>query len=178
MHLIDTNVMMAASAVRELSAVAARAMPQEVLLREIVFDWLTQFDQSDSRIVLDDAGLIRGEYERNLPFNWQEQEYGLQVLQSKLDRSQVEIVPIDSVQANGEHIAVLAHQHEKLVPDREDRKWVACALAASVLHSATPPIVYGAESDWYMAEKELKRIGLQFIRLLPDSWYQAKLPAT
>lgn len=177
MHLIDTNVMMAASAVRELSAVATRAMPQEIPLREIVFDWLTQFDQSDSRIVLDDVGLIRDEYERNLPFNWQEQEYGLQVLQSKLDRSQVDFVPIDAVQANGEHIAVLAPQHERLVPDQEDRKWVACALAANVLHGATPPIVYGAESDWYVAEKELMAIGLQFIRLLPETWYQAKLAA-
>ena len=177
MHLIDTNVMMAASAIRELSTVAARAMPQEVHLREIVFDWLAQFDQSNSRLVLDDVGLIQEEYARNLPYNWQEQEYGLQVLQSKLDRSQVDFVPIDAIQANGEHIAVLASRHEELVPDREDRKWVACALATDVLHGATPPIVYGAESDWYMAEKELMGIGLQFIRLLPETWYQAKLAA-
>lgn len=175
MHLIDTNVMMAASAVRELSTVAARAMPKEAQLREIVFDWLVQFEQSDSRIVLDDVGLIRDEYERNLPYNWQEQEYGLQVLQSKLDRSQVDFVPIDSVEANGEHIAVLAPQHEPLVPDREDRKWVACALAANVLHGTTPPIVYGAESDWYAAEAQLIAIGLRFTRLLPEAWYQAKL---
>ena len=175
MVLIDTNVMMAASAVRELSNVATRAMPREVELRELVFEWLAAFDLSDNRLVLDDAGLIQDEYERNLPYNWQEQEYGLQVLQSKLDRTQVEFVPIDTLEANGEHIAVLEPQHEPLVTDREDRKWVACALAADALHGVVPPIVYGAESDWYAAEAQLKAIGLCFVRLLPDDWYQAKL---
>lgn len=175
MVLIDTNVMMAASAVRELSNVAVRAMPREVELRERVFEWLSAFDQSDSRLVLDDVGLIQDEYDRNLPYNWQEQEYGLQVLQSKIDRTQVEFVPIDTLKANGEHIAVLKPQHEALVTDREDRKWVACALAADVLHGVVPPIVYGAESDWYAAEAQLQEIGLCFVRLLPDEWYQAKL---
>lgn len=175
MLLIDTNVMMAASAVRELSSVVVRAMPREVELREQVFEWLAAFDQSDDRIVLDDVGLIRDEYERNLPYNWQEQEYGMQVLQSKIDRTLVEFVPIDALQANGEHIAVLEPEHEKLVTDREDRKWVACALAADVLHGVVPPIVYGAESDWYAAETQLRTIGLCFVRLLPDEWYQTKL---
>lgn len=175
MVLIDTNVMMAASAVRELSNVAMRAMPSEVELRERVYEWLAAFDQSDSRLVLDDVGLIQDEYDRNLPYNWREQEYGQQVLQSKIDRTQVEFVPIDTLEANGEHIAVLEPEHEKLVTDREDRKWVACALAADVLHGVVPPIVYGAESDWYAAEAQLKAIGLCFVRLLPDEWYQAKL---
>jgi len=175
MVLIDTNVMMAASAVRELSTVAMHAMPREVELRERVFEWLAAFDQSDDLIVLDDVGLIQDEYDRNLPYNWREQEYGQQVLQSKFDRAQVEFVPIDTLQANGEHIAVLQPQHEALVTDRADRKWVACALAADVLHGAVPRIVYGAESDWYAAEAQLKAIGLCFVRLLPDEWYQAKL---
>jgi predicted nucleic acid-binding protein len=178
MVLIDTNVMMAASAVRELSNVATRAMPREVELREQVFAWLAAFDLSDSRLVFDDAGLIQDEYNRNLPHNWQEQEYGQQVLQSKLDRTQVEFVPIDTLEANGEHIAVLEPQHEVLVTDRDDRKWVACALSADVLHGVVPPIVYGAESDWYVAEAQLCAIGLCFVRLLPDDWYQAKLART
>ena len=177
MVLIDTNVMMAASAVRELSNVAMRAMPREVERREQVFEWLAAFDHSDKRIVLDDVGLIQDEYNRNLPYNWQEQEYGLQVLQSKIDRTQVEFVPIDTLEANGEHIAVLEPQHARLVTDREDRKWVACALAADVLHGVVPPIVYGAESDWYAAEAQLTAIGLCFVRLLPDEWYRAKLAA-
>jgi len=173
-YLIDTNVMLAASAVHELSRVALRAMPQEIELRERIFDWLTIFDESQHRMILDEEGLIRKEYERNLPFNHLEQEYGMQVLQNKLDRNLIEFLPIETVSINGEQIAVLKPEHEALVPDREDRKWVACALAASDLYEISPPIVYGAETDWYLATESLTAIGILFIRLLPDSWYQER----
>jgi hypothetical protein len=175
--LVDTNVMLAASSVSELSNVALRAMPREVELRETIYEWLVRFDQSDDRMVLDDVGLVRNEYERNMPHNWREQEYGMYVLQSKIDRMQVDDVPIDSLEANGEHIARLDPAHEVLVTDREDRKWVACALAAQILFDQVPPIVYGAETDWFMAEEQLKGIGLCFQRLLPDDWYTSRIAA-
>lgn len=95
----------------------------------------------------------------------------------KLDRNLVDYVPIDSLEANGEHIAVLDPAHEALVTDREDRKWVACALAAQILFDQLPPIVYGAETDWFIAEAQLKGIGLCFQRLLPDDWYTARVGA-
>lgn len=177
MYLVDTNVMLAASAVSELSNLALRAMPQEIELREIIHEWLADFDQSDRRIVLDEEGLVRDEYERNMPFNLREQEYGMQVLQYKLDRNLADYVPIDSLVANGEHIAVLDPAHEALVTDREDRKWVACALAAQILFDQVPPIVYGAETDWFIAEAQLRGIGLCFQRLLPDDWYTSKVRA-
>ena len=177
MYLVDTNVMLAASAVSELSNLAVRAMPQEIELREIIYEWLAEFDQSDRRIVLDEEGLVRDEYERNMPFNLREQEYGMQVLQYKLDRNLADYVPIDSLEANGEHIAVLDPAHEAVVTDREDRKWVACALAAQILFDQVPPIVYGAETDWFIAEAQLRGIGLSFQRLLPDDWYTSKVGA-
>lgn len=177
MYLVDTNVMVAASAIHELSNLVVRAMPQEIELRELVFDWLAEFDQSDRQIVLDENGLVRDEYEDNMPFNMREQEYGMQVLQSKLDRNLAVYVPIDSLEANGEHIAVLAPAHEALVTDRHDRKWVACALAAQILFEQVPPIVYGAETDWFIAEDQLKGLGLSFQRLLPDDWYTSRLDA-
>jgi hypothetical protein len=177
MYLVDTNVMLAASAVSELSNLAVRAMPQEIELREMIYEWLADFEQSDRRIVLDEEGLVRAEYERNMPFNAREQEYGMFVLQSKIDRMQVNEVPIDSLEANGEHIAVLDPAHVALVTDREDRKWVACALAAQILFDQVPPIVYGAETDWFIAEAQLKGIGLCFQRLLPDDWYTSKVAA-
>lgn len=175
MFLIDTNVMLAASAVSRLSDVALRAMPQEIELREQVFEWLIGFDGSDSRMVLDEMGLVRDEYERNLPFNCQEQEYGMMVLQNKLDQNLVEFVPIETLNANGEHIAVLEADHEALVTDREDRKWVACALAASILYDEFPPIVYGAETDWYIVHDQLTALGIAFVRLLPDAWYESRI---
>ncbi len=175
MFLIDTNVMLAASAVSELSNQAVRAMPQEIELREQIYDWLVDFDQSDQRIVMDEEGLIWNEYERNMPFNMLEQEYGMRVLQDKLDRDLADYVPIDSLEANGEHIAVLEPAHELLVTDREDRKWVACALAARILFDQVPPIVYGAETDWFITEDQLREIGLCFERLLPDHWYTSRI---
>lgn len=175
MFLVDTNVMLAASAISGLSNHVVRAMPHEIELREMIYEWLVKFDQSDDRIVLDDVGLVRDEYERNMPFNWREQEYGMQVLQNKIDRMLVDEVPIESLEANGEHIAVLDPAHEVLVTDREDRKWVACALAALILFNESPPIVYGAETDWYIAREPLQGIGICFQPLLPSDWYKAKV---
>lgn len=177
MYLVDTNVMLAASAVSELSNQAVRAMPQEIELREMIYEWLADFDQSDRRIVLDEEGLVREEYEENMPFNLREQEYGMQVLQYKLDRNLADYVPIDSLEANGEHIAVLDPAHEALVTDRADRKWVACALAAQIIFDQVPPIVYGAETDWFIAEAQLRGIGLCLQRLLPDDWYISRVSA-
>ncbi len=175
MYLVDTNVMLAASAISELSNLNLRAMPQEIELREVVYNWLAAFEQSDQRIVLDEEGLIRDEYERNMRFNLYGPEYGMLVLQSKIDRELVDYVPIESLNANGEHIAVLEPAHEMLVADREDRKWVACALAAQILFDKVPPIVYGAETDWFIAEERLRGIGICFERLLPDDWYISKV---
>ena len=178
MFLVDTNVMLAASAISALSNLAERAMPREIELRELVYDWLVKFDQSDDRMVLDDVGLVRDEYERNMPYNWREQEYGLQVLQSKIDRMQVDDVPIESLEANGEHIAVLAPEHEVIITDREDRKWVASALSAQVMFGESPPIVYGAETDWHIARAQLEAIGICLQPLLPAEWYEAKVNGT
>lgn len=172
MYLIDTNVMLAASALTDLSAVAGKAMPLEIELREMAFNWIEAFERSDQKIVLDEEGLIRDEYDGNLPFNFREQEYAMQVLQSKLDRGQVEYVPVVVDEGGGDRVAVLSASHEALVPDRADRKWVACALATQILFDRAAPIVYAAERDWYIAEAALRDIGIDFVRLLPDSWYQ------
>ena len=175
MYLIDTNVMLAASAVHELSNLAVIAMPQEIELREILFEWLVAFDESDSNIVLDEEDLIRKEYERNMRFNYPEQEYGMQVLQSKFDQGLVELVPIETLEANGEHIAILSDEHQLIVADREDRKWVASALSCLSLNNCSPPIVYGAETDWFKAAERLFGIGVKLVQLLPDEWYLDRL---
>lgn len=175
LFLVDTNVMIAASAVNDLSRRFPDAMPEEIELRELVYEWLAKFAQSDDWIALDEDGLIREEYERNLPFNAHGQEYGMQVLQYKLDRNQAIHLPIKSLEANGEHIAMLEPEYEELVKDREDRKWVASALSARTHCDVVPPIVYGAETDWYVAEKGLIAIGLCFHRLLPDEWYESRV---
>lgn len=173
-YLIDTNVMLAASAKYDpLSRLSTEAEPQEDELRSLVFNWLYRFEKSEDSIVLDEEMLIRDEYERNMPFNcyMQAQEYGLQVLQLKHDQGMVEYVPLDILVGNGERIAFLPTELSTIVTDREDRKWVAASKSAFTLLEMTCPIVYGAESDWYHIEKALIPHGIIFCRLLPDDWY-------
>jgi hypothetical protein len=170
--LIDTNVLIAASARNPLSNVAGIASPPEPELREQVFQWLIAFADSDHQIVLDLEGYIRSEYEANLGYSTalRDQEYGLLLLQDLEQNQRINYVTIESDPEEGAarlpaHLAVI-------VTDRADRKWVASALAHSQLYDGVfPPIVYAAESDWYVIEDALGREGYLFERLLPDDWY-------
>jgi hypothetical protein len=177
--LIDTNVMLAASACVELSALAEHAMPTELPLRETVYRWLVEFDEGDARMVLDDDGLIRGEYENNMHYNraTYEQEYGMRVLQNKIDRYQADHVPLDAHTSSSGEMEYLSDELCGIVTDRADRKWVAAAHAAEVLFGEVPPIVYGAESDWYEIEHALRPHRISFVRLLPDDWYEQRRQA-
>ena len=175
--LIDTNVMLAASAIySDLSALVGDASPHEVELREIVYEALKCFEESADLLVLDDEGLIREEYDRNMPYNqqMQSQEYGNFVLQKKLDQNQVSWVTIDVREGNGERIGVIPDELAQIVTDREDQKWIASAISHDVLHGGFPPIVYGAESDWYFIEVPLGELGFLFERLLPKEWYKSR----
>ena len=175
--LIDTNVMMAASAIHsDLSALVKDASPPDAELREIVYRELCQFEESDEILVLDDEGLIREEYERNMPFNrrMQSQEYGLLVLQKKLDYNQVHWVTIEVREGNGERLGIIGEDLALIVTDREDHKWIASATSHKVLYDEFPPIVYGAESDWFVIEQQLAALGFVFSRLLPVEWYQSR----
>lgn len=177
-YLVDTNVMLAASAAFDtLSLLAERAMPEEIEFRETIFQWLANFEASGHIIVLDEEGTIRDEYERNMPFNpaMQDQEYGMKVLQNKIDYLQVNYVPIDVLDANGERIALLSDELETIVHDRADRKWVASSQSTNILYEEIPPIVYGAETDWYVIEQALAEHDIHFERLLPDDWYEARI---
>ncbi len=174
-YLVDTNVMLAASACHNsCSALLNEAEPKEPELRERVYNWLRDFDLSTDSILLDEDWLIRGEYEHKMAFNsyMREQEYGFQVLQNKQDLGLVNYVPIDVDTTSGEPIAILSEELTAIVTDRADRKWVAAAQSAKILHDLTCPIVYGAESDWYVIQDDLLRFGIHCKQLLPDEWYE------
>jgi len=177
MYLIDTNVMLAASAVYSvLSNCADEAEPKDPVLRELVYNWLCRFDRDDHIIVMDEEFLIREEYEQNMFFNsnMREQEYGIQVLQSKQDRGLIEYVPVEFLDANGEKVAILSDELTSIVTDRADRKWVAAAQSAQLLLSTSCPIVYGAESDWHLIKQKLAFHEIAFEPLLPEEWYEEK----
>jgi len=169
--------MLAASAIyNDLSNLVTEASPVDTTLRQIIFEALKSFEEAEDFLVLDEEGTIRDEYERNMPFNsaMHSQEYGLLVLQHKLDFDRVNFVTIEVIEANGERIAKLTPELEAIVTDREDRKWIACAQAHPILHTGPAPIVYGAESDWFVIQDKLAAHGVSFRRLLPDAWYVEK----
>lgn len=146
-------------------------MPLELDLRERLFVWLQDFADSSDVLLLDEEGVIQAEYDRNMTWSHPEQEFGIQAIQQKHDRSLVRYVTIEIKDGDGERIAVLEPDHASIVTDREDRKWVACALASPILHGEDAPIYYGAESDWWVIREKLEAIGITVRHLLPESWY-------
>lgn len=176
MYLIDNNVMMAASASLGGSGLVARAEPLDPLLRHRVHKWLSAFERSDRKIVLDEDGLIRDEYEGQMRFNQATfaQEYGMLVLQAKIDRQQVEYVPIETELDGGDVIGKFPDHMVNIALDRADRKWIAAAHATHMYLETMPAIVYAAETDWYVIEAQLQQHGFSLRRLLPKSWYQER----
>ena len=96
-YVIDTNVLIAASAAmamrsgKPLLPHHQEVTPQDAGQLEKVLDWLIAFAQSDSRLVLDNAGQINVEYHRKLDFY----DYGIQVVMLKLSRDQIDRVNVD-----------------------------------------------------------------------------------
>lgn len=176
MFLIDNNVMMGASAFVGDSQLFDHAEPPDLALRETIFNWLKDFDLADAPMILDDDGLIRAEYENNMRYNQRsfDQEYGMRVLQSKIDRCQVELVPIETEVDGGDLIGKFPDRLAGIALDRADRKWIAAAEATYVLHDAMPTIVYAAETDWYVIEAQLHEHGFRLQRLLPEAWYKVR----
>lgn len=176
MYLIDNNVMMAASASLDGSGLAGKAEPPDPWLRHRVHKWLSAFDRSSKKIILDEDGLIRDEYERQMKYNQTtfEQEYGMLVLQSKIDRQQIEYVPIETEVDGGDVLGKFPHFMADVTLDRSDRKWIAAAYATSTYLESMPKIAYAAETDWYVIEAQLQQHGFRLRRLLPISWYQER----
>lgn len=89
-HVIDTNVLLVASAVHEASPFAPEATPvEEAELRCKVLNWLIEFEQSDRHVVLDWNWIIVDEYKGiNRRSKLTEQDYGLQVILQKFSTGQ------------------------------------------------------------------------------------------
>ena len=84
-------------------------------------------------------------------------------------------LPIDIDESTEARIAILDPAITEIAHDKMDRKWVAAGLAHQEMYNKPSPIMYAAESDWYAMEEPLSKHGIEFIRLLPDAWYEAKL---
>lgn len=164
-YVVDTNVLIAASAVDLTSAMAIHASPAEPELRKRVKSWLDAFSASPSKLILDGSLAIEQEYRKNLSYS----DYGIQVLQHKWDTLCVELVDI-AYDQNG--YAILGGVLEEVVHDNADRKMVAAAVAV-ISDGKECCIVFAGESDWHAWEDALSQEGICLEPLI-EEWSRAK----
>lgn len=146
-YVVDTNVLIAASAGDPQDLRDIDATPKDASLRLKIFCWLDKFRASSSHLVLDDAGKIFKEYGNKL----NDQDFGLQVVIHKWSTSAVDNVSVE-YDANGH--GCLPDTLTPTIHDREDRKMVAACLAALHAYGACV-IAFAGDSDWIGWEEAL-----------------------
>ncbi|HZH56013.1 hypothetical protein [Yanghanlia caeni] len=140
-YVVDTNVLIAASAGDPVNPAAIEATPEDPALREEVWHWLVRFQNSDTRLVLDRAGKIFDEYMKKLGFN----DFGIQVVMHKWSTAAVDDV---DVQYDADGHGVLPEPLAEVVHDTADRKMVAAALA-SYETFGEGCIAFAGDTDWH-----------------------------
>ena len=148
-YVIDTNVLIAASASDPKVSRNIDATPSDPEERMKVWEWLKSFSVSHSRLVIDVDGKIEKEYRRNLDFG----DFGLQVIIHKMGRAAFDFVSVD-YDSNGH--GVVPDELASIVHDREDRKMVAAAIKA---HAGFGEgcVAFAGDTDWHDWELALSR---------------------
>jgi hypothetical protein len=155
-HVIDTNVLLVASAAHPFSPFSDSHVPPEH--RETVLNWLVAFKSDKSRkLVLDMTMEIYNEYRNKLG----DQDLGLQIIHERM--ADAEWVEIETDQ-NGH--GVVPADLDTL--DYSDRKFAAAALAAP----GPTTIVNCADSDWLDVADGCAAVGIHVEQLL-DAWLRA-----
>lgn len=160
-YVVDTNVLIAASAADPTHPSDLDATPHDPALRLRVWRWLKRFRDSPARLVLDQQGEILGEYRHLLGFN----DYGVQVVLHKLSTCAVDVVPV-RYDRHGD--ALLPAALAAVVHDRADRKMVAACLAAMRLHGRCR-IAFAGDTDWHSWEESLSHHGVELEAVI-ESW--------
>lgn len=160
--VIDTNVLIGASAVDLSSPSAREAIPEDPALRMKIRDWLESFSGSDARLVLDHQWRIRKEYNDNLNADFP--DFGLLVVRHKWDTGATDEVDIE-YDSHGH--AKLEASLKKVVLDRSDRKFVAAALAANTEFGECA-LAFAGDSDWRPIMATLEANGLEMVDVIPE----------
>lgn len=146
-YVVDTNVLIAASAADPKSPKDIDATPSDPAQRMRVWLWLDAFQASSSRMVLDLAGGILEEYNKKLGFN----DFGIQVVMHKWSTAAVDNVEV----AYDEHgHGVLHPPLLAVIHDEADKKMVAAALDAHRQHGEGC-IAFAGDTDWHDWETDL-----------------------
>ncbi|WP_018858532.1 hypothetical protein [Rhizobium sp. 42MFCr.1] len=164
-YVIDTNVLIAASAADPNNPKDIDATPADPDRRMEVWDWLGAFEKSESRLILDSDLKILEEYRNKLGFN----DYGIQVVIHKMSTAALDNVLVE-YDASGH--GVLPATLEAVVHDLEDRKMVAAALES---HSSFGEgcIAFAGDTDWHDWETELCAHALLLEPIIED-WSRQK----
>lgn len=146
-YVVDTNVLIAATAAHHTTMRVVDATPVDVELRNVIKDWLEEFESSDVRMLVDSDLKIFDEYNGALNHN----DYGRQVVLSKFSTAAVDFLEI-AYDENGD--GVLPQALSDVVHDRADRKMVATALEAHT-HFGEGCIAFASDTDWHEWEAKL-----------------------
>ncbi|MCC6916940.1 hypothetical protein [Nitrosomonas sp.] len=164
-YVVDTNVLITASAASPTAPRDIDVTPRDPALRFRVWQWLVEFENSPARLVLDSAGKIKEEYDRKLGFN----DYGIQVVIHKWSTAAVDNVDVQ-YDANGH--ALLPPPLNSVVHDLADRKMVAAALEATKYFGESV-IAFAGDTDWHDWEQALIQAGLSLEPII-EEWSRAK----
>lgn len=167
-YVVDTNVLIAASAADPIHPKDMDATPTDPTLRMAVWQWLNDFQIAASNLVLDHEGKIFDEYNHKLGFN----DFGIQVVMHKFSTAAVDHVSV-SYDADGH--GVLPATLTPVIHDLADRKMVASALAAVHEHGDCP-IAFAGDTDWHAWEDALMQHGVE-LKPIIEQWSLAKFLA-
>ncbi|ABS68964.1 conserved hypothetical protein [Xanthobacter versatilis] len=164
-YVVDTNVLIAASAADPNHPADIDATPADPELREMVWQWLNTFEQSESRLVLDTENRIFDEYNNKLGF----MEFGIQVVMSKWNKCAVDGVTV-TYDEHGH--GVLPEVLMSAIHDLADRKMVAASLA-SIAEFGDGCIAFAGDTDWHDWEDDLFNHNISVEPIIED-WSRAK----
>jgi hypothetical protein len=161
-YVVDTNVLIAASAADPTNPADIDATPDDPAVRQQVWLWLDNFRGSESRLVLDSDSAIFDEYQHKLGFN----DFGIQVVMHKWSTAAVDSVDL---LPERDTYSVISSALTAVVHDVADRKIVAAALTAEAIHGECP-IAFAGDTDWHEWESSLKDHGVRLDGVDPVSW--------
>jgi len=164
-YVVDTNVLIAASAADPIHPKDIDATPDDPALRMRVWQWLDQFQASPSRMVLDSAMEIYNEYQHKLGFN----DFGIQVVIHKWSTAAVDMA---NVQYDEYGHGMLYPPLEAVIHDNADKKMVAAALD-SLQQFGEGCIAFAGDTDWHDWETDLQAVGL-LLEPIIEEWSRIK----
>ena len=164
-YVVDTNVVIAASAADPVNPKDIDATPDDPALRLVIWNWLDEFSKETTRLVLDRRGRIQGEYGSKL----KEDAFGIQVIIHKWSTSAVDIVEVE-YDADGH--GVLPDTLSDVVHDNADKKMVAAALQSHA-QFGEGCVAFAGDTDWHDWETCLAQHHV-LLEPIIEEWSRAK----